>query len=92
MRTAVEVIVKEQTGVWLGLLVGLGLLAGGIFMIVGKGALWAGTTEVYALIGVSAQRTRLWDMFTTTIGLGLLLLGLWAAASAWSRRSRSRPK
>lgn len=86
--TAVEVVMKGQTGLWLGVLAGLGLLAAGILMIAAKEALWAGTTQLYMLIGVSAERTRLWDMFTTTIGLGLLLLGLWATAAAWSRRAR----
>lgn len=69
-----------------GLLLGVIMVGVGLYMIGAKPGLWALTEQLYALIAVSAQRTRLWDMFTTTIGLGLLLVGTWTAVASWSQR------
>ena len=57
----------------------------GIFLIAAKSALWSITQDLYALIEVQADRTRLWELFTTTLGLGLVGLGIALIIGAWSR-------
>lgn len=71
-----------------GLVLGLLMMGLGLYMIGAKANLWGLTQQLYALIAVTAERTRLWDMFTTTIGLGLLLMGAWTAVASWARRQR----
>ena len=66
-----------------------GLLAGGVVLIFGlvlifaKGWVWSLFEMVYGMLGIQAQRSNYWEMFITTIGLGVSSLGIFLMWKGW---------
>lgn len=68
-----------------------GFLAGGIVVALGlalifsKYWVWSLFEAFYSMLGIQAERTRLWEMFITTIGLGVLAIGFFMSLAVWRR-------
>ena len=74
-----------------GVLFGLAIVGLGLSFILAKDWLWSMFVLGYGLLGIQAERTHLWELFTTTVGLGVALIGafvLWAVYS----RARNEPR
>ena len=69
-----------------GFIAGGAILSLGLALIFAKDWVWSLFESLYAVLGIHAERTRLWEMFITTIGLGVLIVGLYALGAAWQRR------
>jgi hypothetical protein len=64
-----------------GVLLGLAIVSLCLVFILAKDWLWSLFELGYGLLGIQGTRTHLWQMFTTTIGLGVAAFGafvLWA--------------
>jgi hypothetical protein len=68
-----------------GLAAGSLFLAFGLVLICAKDWVWSLFLAFYSLLGIQAQRTRMWEMFITTIGLGLVALGFYLYMFIWMR-------
>ena len=66
----------QKRSIFFGVLFALLVVAGGLALIVAKEWLWGLFELLYGMLGISGQRTHMWAMFTTTIGLGVVLAGL----------------
>jgi hypothetical protein len=69
-----------------GLAAGSLVLALGLAMIFAKDWVWSLFLAFYSLLGIQTERTRMWEMFITTIGLGIAALGLYVILIIWIRR------
>ena len=67
------------------LLLGLLILAFGLALIFSKAWVWSLFETFYSILGIQAQRTPYWEMFITTIGLGVAAIGLFTMGSVWRR-------
>ncbi|MFN2105830.1 MAG: hypothetical protein ACK2U5_19480 [Candidatus Promineifilaceae bacterium] len=68
-----------------GFVVGGLILAFGLAMILSKDWVWSLFETLYSMLGIEAQRTNLWQMFITTIGLGFAAIGLYIILGMWKR-------
>ena len=68
-----------------GIIFGGLILAGGLALIFSKDWVWWLFEAFYSMLGIQAQRTRLWEMFITTIGLGFVAFGLFTIWAVWQR-------
>jgi hypothetical protein len=68
-----------------GLLLGGIILSLGLALIGSKDWVWALFDALYSVLGVQAERRRLWEMFITTIGLGVSTTGFYIILLAWKR-------
>jgi hypothetical protein len=75
----------EKGSAFAGFLAGGLILALGVAMIVSKDWVWSLFEALYGTLGIEAQRTHLWQMFITTIGLFVSATGF---AIIWSARQR----
>ena len=73
-----------------GLLVGGILLSIGLALIISKDWVWALFEAFYSVLGIQAERRRLWEMFITTIGLGVSATGFYLIVLALKRRRQDR--
>lgn len=78
---------NRRSSAYLSILGGILALAAGLYLILAKEGLWMFTEAFYALLGVVGSRSRMWDLFTTTIGLGLAAVGVYGIWVGWRRRS-----
>jgi hypothetical protein len=76
----------DKGSVIAGLVGGGFILAFGLALILTKGWVWSLFGAFYGLLGIQAERTRMWEMFITTIGLGVAALGLFLMWAGWMRR------
>ena len=58
-----------------GFLTGGIILALGLALIFFKEWAWSLFEIFYSMLGIQGNRTRLWEMFITTVGLGVLTIG-----------------
>ena len=75
----------QKRSVVAGFVVGGLILAFGLAMILSKDWVWSLFETLYIMLGIEAQRTNLWQMFITTIGLGIAALGLFIIWAVWQR-------
>lgn len=75
----------QQRSIALGLLAGGTILATGLALIFSKEWAWSLFEGLYSVLGIQGQRTRLWEMFVTTIGLFVLAIGLYILFAVWQR-------
>ncbi len=68
-----------------GLLLGLLILAFGLVLIFAKDWVWSLFETFYSILGIQAQRAPMWEMFISTIGLGVAAIGLFTIWSVWRR-------
>ena len=68
-----------------GLLLGVFILSLGLALIASKDWVWVLFETLYSVLGVQAERRRLWEMFITTIGLGVSATGFYIMLIAWKR-------
>lgn len=68
-----------------GIVFGGVILAVGLALIFSKDWVWSLFEAFYSMLGIQAQRTRLWEMFITTIGLGMAAFGLFTMWAVWQR-------
>ena len=61
------------------------ILALGLALIFSKDWAWSLFETFYSMLGIQAQRRRLLEMFITTIGLGISVVGVYLILSAWQR-------
>ena len=73
-----------------GFLAGGIVLALGLALILSKDWVWSLFEAFYRLLGIQAERTRLWEMFITTIGLGVLAIGFMTILAVWRRWQNGR--
>ena len=74
-----------------GVLVGLAIVGLGLAFILAKDWLWSMFVLGYGLLGIQAERTHLWELFTTTVGLGVTLIGAFVLWTVYSR-ARNEPR
>lgn len=70
---------------------GLAIVGLGLTLILAKDWLWSMFELGYGLLGIQSQRTHLWELFTTTVGLGVAACGafvIWAVIM----RVRNEPR
>lgn len=77
---------SRKYAAYLSIMVGILVLGSGLYLILAKESLWSVTEAIYGLIGVFGSRSRMWDLFTTTIGLGLVTVGFYGIWAGWRRR------
>ncbi|MFN2143683.1 MAG: hypothetical protein ACK2U5_24615 [Candidatus Promineifilaceae bacterium] len=68
-------------------MIGGGIVLGfGLALIFAKDWAWSLFVALYSMLGIQAEQTRLWEMFITTIGLGVSAVGFSLIWSVWKRR------
>ena len=81
----------QTRSIVLGILFALLVTGCGLALILAKDWLWSLFELLYSMLGIEAQRTRMWAMFTTAVGLGIAACGLfvlWAVVM----RVRNEPR
>ena len=73
-----------------GFILGGVILAFGLALIFSKDWAWSMFEAFYSMLGIEAGRTRLWEMFITTIGLGVSAIGLFTIWAVWQRWRNGR--
>ena len=73
-----------------GFILGGVILAFGLALIFSKDWVWALFEAFYGMLGIQSDRTRLWEMFITTIGLGVSAIGLFTIWAVWQRWRNGR--
>lgn len=68
-----------------GFILGGLILALGLAMIISKDWVWSLFELLYGMLGIQAERRRLWEMFITTIGLGVSAVGIFTIWAVWKR-------
>jgi hypothetical protein len=68
-----------------GILLGLLILAFGLALIFAKDWVWSLFELFYGLLGIQSEPTQMWEMFITTIGLGVSAVGLFTIWTMWKR-------
>ncbi len=61
------------------------ILAFGLALILSKDWVWSLFEAFYSMLGIQAQRTNLWAMFITTVGLAFAAFGLFTLFAVWQR-------
>jgi hypothetical protein len=80
----------QKRSVVLGLLFGAIVLAAGVALIFAKDWVWALFELLYGMLGIQSERTRMWELFITTIGLFVSASGLFVLWSVWRIRRSSQ--
>ncbi len=75
----------RKRSVVLGFFFGGAVLALGVGLIFFKDPVWQLFEAFYGLLGIQSERTRLWEMFVSTVGLFIATIGLFLIWAVWKR-------
>ena len=66
----------QTRSIVLGVLFALAIMGAGLVLIFAKDWVWSLFDLFYSMLGIQGERTRMWEMFITTIGLFIAASGL----------------